>query len=524
MRTQIQKQQRTQSGTQVRLGRGGNIAPGTNHQTHQITELQRMIGNQAIQRMLNRKVQNRSSDLASIKNSRFNFDFSRIPINKCLKGDHSDRFPFVRLANLQSGVGNLAVGRLLNSRTGMKMVQLTPSGQTHQGARNPHEQSPFTDAGELGAQTGTRFKFLYPLRRQSWTREFINWLVTFKGKYTYHDLKASDRRAIYSKLIYGFLQGNIPIRHWAYLIVATERENFGRRAEPYQNPFNAFVYPLFKRITSKMAILNRPGVRKWMKSAVEGAGFKWTEDPKALQRLWVRMRAIATPDRRRTGKLTAWRRDTHRGIATAAKLLLAYTSIQLYDTFVPRLNGVLKRWRWRAFVARRFLLRIPRKAPAFRLTRQARILLYHAWKDFWRAGRIANGRKKLLLASDIITAAARAKSTKGTTQRKLNAALRAIRGAKDIKSMSYYWNRWRMKVAKLPSAKQATLSYLASTGEADFSGKQASRDFLRGGFSAISKKNARRQARAFATRISEIRTKLAEIAKRFGKKPPVLRR
>ena len=81
MRTFAQKQNQPQKQVSPGLARSNTSAPGLHHRADLILDLQRTIGNQAVQRILQTNVEELKARLTGPASPRFGNDFSRIPIH-----------------------------------------------------------------------------------------------------------------------------------------------------------------------------------------------------------------------------------------------------------------------------------------------------------------------------------------------------------------------------------------------------------------------------------------------------------
>jgi hypothetical protein len=80
MRTFAQKQNQPQKPVSFGLARSSIAKPGPDYREHPILHLQRAIGNQAVQRMLQTHAEAPEARSTAAGSSRFGYDFSRIPI------------------------------------------------------------------------------------------------------------------------------------------------------------------------------------------------------------------------------------------------------------------------------------------------------------------------------------------------------------------------------------------------------------------------------------------------------------
>ena len=81
MRTFAQKRNQPQKQVSPSLARSNTTAPGLHHRADLILHLQRTIGNQAVQRMLQTNAEELKAGLPGTASPRFEHDFSRIPIH-----------------------------------------------------------------------------------------------------------------------------------------------------------------------------------------------------------------------------------------------------------------------------------------------------------------------------------------------------------------------------------------------------------------------------------------------------------
>jgi hypothetical protein len=81
MRTFAQKQNQLQKPVPSNLARSHATTPGLHHRADLILRVQRMIGNQAVQRMLQTQAEELKAGLTGTSSSHFGRDFSRIPIH-----------------------------------------------------------------------------------------------------------------------------------------------------------------------------------------------------------------------------------------------------------------------------------------------------------------------------------------------------------------------------------------------------------------------------------------------------------
>lgn len=86
MRTFAQKQNQPQKPVSSSLARSNIAKPGLNHREHPILHLQRAIGNQAVQRMLQTHAEEPEARSTATASSRFEHDFSPIPIHLPVAG------------------------------------------------------------------------------------------------------------------------------------------------------------------------------------------------------------------------------------------------------------------------------------------------------------------------------------------------------------------------------------------------------------------------------------------------------
>src|SRR5918999_1312641 len=81
MRTFAQKPKATQQTTSAKSTIPGRAHFGQSHEVNPILHLQRTIGNQAVQRMLQTNAEELKAGLTGTASLRFGHDFSRIPIH-----------------------------------------------------------------------------------------------------------------------------------------------------------------------------------------------------------------------------------------------------------------------------------------------------------------------------------------------------------------------------------------------------------------------------------------------------------
>jgi Domain of unknown function (DUF4157) len=86
MQTCAQKQNQSQKPVSSSLARPKKATPGPNHREHPILYLQRIIGNQAVQRMLQTHAEECETGLTGPASPRFGHDFSRIPVHSPVAG------------------------------------------------------------------------------------------------------------------------------------------------------------------------------------------------------------------------------------------------------------------------------------------------------------------------------------------------------------------------------------------------------------------------------------------------------
>jgi hypothetical protein len=86
MRTFAQKQNQPQKPVSSNAARSHTATPGLHHRTDLILHLQRTIGNQAMQRMLQTNAEELKAGVTDTTSSRFGHDFGRIPIHPSAVG------------------------------------------------------------------------------------------------------------------------------------------------------------------------------------------------------------------------------------------------------------------------------------------------------------------------------------------------------------------------------------------------------------------------------------------------------
>jgi len=86
MRAFSQKQTQPQQRASFNKTGSGAVASAESDQVHPILSLQRRIGNQAVQRMLQTHAKKREVGSIRAAVSRFTHDFSRIPVHAPVKG------------------------------------------------------------------------------------------------------------------------------------------------------------------------------------------------------------------------------------------------------------------------------------------------------------------------------------------------------------------------------------------------------------------------------------------------------
>ena len=84
MHTFAQKPKANQQATSAKSTTPGRALLGQGREVNSILHLQRTIGNQAVQRLLERTTENIKGDSATANNTHFGHDFSRIPVNSIL--------------------------------------------------------------------------------------------------------------------------------------------------------------------------------------------------------------------------------------------------------------------------------------------------------------------------------------------------------------------------------------------------------------------------------------------------------
>jgi len=86
MRTFAQKQNQSQKPVSSSLARSNTAAPGLHHRADLILHLQRALGNQAVQQMLQPNAEELDLGLTATASPRFGHDFSRIPLHSPTAG------------------------------------------------------------------------------------------------------------------------------------------------------------------------------------------------------------------------------------------------------------------------------------------------------------------------------------------------------------------------------------------------------------------------------------------------------
>jgi hypothetical protein len=403
-------------------------------------------------------------------------------------------------------------------------------------------------AGELATDPDLKSVELKPVQLNELKEELLKFLNR-KWQRTMGLNPETQNRPPYKHLLNGLVQGEVKIDKWAYLIAQSERENLGRRQprEQHQNEFNIIVRNWFKEIRNLgSVILNRKPVMNWMKKALEAlkkAGGKIPTgfDPeKASANDWFELasefKSIATP---RTPGAT--------GIATAAYLLLAYTSNQLCIAFQPgvirkhnrntirqmdrTLSEALRRVKQSHTLVKKIqfpqsLLGRQRKIapPEIRWHYDAEILLVRTKLS------LQSGIKKLRQPqSDLPAVRSKLPSVEhwiSTTIQHIDDLMSSTENFNPLsrRRMGQYYKHLKVAANKVSLAKKlklakerfaeltyvnrAALAFLASTGQANISGIQEARRFLSTGRTTW---RAASQFKKFTKSIKEIRGEIKRL-------------
>jgi hypothetical protein len=366
---------------------------------------------------------------------------------------------FTKGKDVVFGTGQYSPGTSSGKR--LLAHELTHTLQQQYGSRYRIQRNPSftTDAAKVVEDPNPNLKYLKPAKLKNILPPLLR-----KNK------KRSSK--VYKKLIEGLIAGGIPIDKWAYLIAASERENFGREVEHTHNVFNVFEWNLFESIRLKPKILKRKGVTQWMAKVLKIIGINTTvenvynklksrrknarwnvvigsyKNQKGQTKhltflgLFRKIKSMISPKRTveklaTTPKFQRYKALKPKGIGIAANLLFAYISNQLFYTFT---TGFIKSYGRRAMEpmknARRkiylVLRRLNRLVPQKQVRSKVRKYLNIA------KGHLLNGIKKVKQKQPELPVA---RKYMDTAKKNINHAIALLK------------NRWLKK--KLRSAKQA---------------------------------------------------------------------